>query len=119
MRRRTTAAVICVLVCLFLAACGEKDITAEEALSAIKKYCYSINPDLESIADSGEYPVYWDVQSADKDEIVVLFRSYTGALTRYYIDPVSGDAYVTEFMPGISADEERTGENLNVRDYLK
>ena len=115
---RKNATLICVLVCLLLTACGKNEITSEQALSAVQKYCYTVNPDLEAIVDSGEYPVYWDVSSVDKNEIVVLFRSYTGALTRYYIDPKSGDTYVTEFMPGISANEERTGESLNVRDYL-
>ena len=116
---KKTAMILCVVICVLFAGCGKKDITAEQALSAVQKYCCSVNPDLEAIADSGEYPVYWEISSAEKDEIVVVFRSYTGALTRYYIDPKSGDAYVTEFMPGISADEERTGESLNIRDYLE
>ena len=115
---RRTAIYICIVLCILFAGCGKKDITDEQALSAVQKYCYTVNPDLKAIADAGEYPVYWDISSADKDEIVVVFRSYSGALTRYYIEPKSGDAYVTEFMPGISADEERTGESLNVRDYL-
>lgn len=115
---RRTATVICILICLLLAACGKKDLTAEQALSAVQKYCYTVNPELEAIVESGEYPVCWDISSADKDEIVVVFRSYTGALTRYYIDPKSGDTYVTEFMHGISVEEERTGESLNVREYL-
>ena len=51
-------------------------------------------------------------------EIVVLYRSYTAAQTRYYIDSVTGDTYVTELVPGIIDDEQRTGETFNVRDYL-
>ena len=115
MRKR--AIVLCVLACLFLAACGKKTVTDEQALSAVKQYCYSSNPELERIESAGEYPVYWDVSSSDKQEIVVLFRSYTGALIRYYVNPSSGDVYVTEFMPGLSLDEERTGESFNVWDY--
>ncbi len=53
------------------------------------------------------------------DQIVVLFRSYTGALVRYYIDPASGETYVTEFVSGITPEEERTEETLNVKDYIK
>ena len=68
--------------------------------------------------NDGEHELYWDVQSSDDSEIVILFRSYTGALIRYYVDPVSGETFVTEFVPGITADEERTDESLNVRDYL-
>ena len=31
---------------------------------------------------------------------------------------VTGDAYVTELVPGIIDEETRSGETLNVRDYL-
>ena len=47
-----------------------------------------------------------------------MFRSYTGALIRYYIDPVSGETYVTEFVPGITSEEQRTEESFNARDFL-
>ncbi len=92
-------------------------ITDEQALSAIKDYCYASIPDLKSIEE--EYPVYWEIESSDGDQIVVLFRSYTGALVRYYIDPASGETYVTEFVSGITPEEERTEETLNVKDYIK
>ena len=82
------------------------------------RYCRAVNPDLESIEKAGEFPVYWEPELEGADEIVVLFRSYTGAQVRYYIDRASGDAYVTEFVPGITPEEARTGESLNVWDYL-
>ena len=94
-------------------------ISDDQAITAIKNYCHINNPDLENIEKEGEYPVYWEVQSSDENEIVVLFRSYTGAQIRYYIDPVSGDTYVTEFVPGITSEEEKTDEELNVKDYME
>jgi hypothetical protein len=94
------------------------NITDEQALAAIKNYCFINNPDLEGIINEGEYPVYWDISSSDENEIVVVFRSYTGAQNRYYIDPVSGDTYGTELVPGIIDEEQRTEEFFNVRDYL-
>ncbi|MBO7404916.1 MAG: hypothetical protein J6V24_08130, partial [Clostridia bacterium] len=100
-----------------LAAQGENRISEEQAISAVRQYCFSVDPGLESIVNSGEYPVYWDV-SPSENAIVVLFRSYTGAQIRYYVDPLTGDTYVTEFVPGITAAEERTAESLNVRDYI-
>ncbi len=115
---RKKAILLCLLVCVLLAGCGKKTLTEEQALTAVQNYCRISNPDLERIEKDGEYPVYWDVSSTDEHEIVVLFRSYTGAQIRYYIDPASGDTYVTEFVPGISAEEERTDERLNVWDYL-
>lgn len=98
----------------------EKLITIDDelALSAIKNYCHINNPDLKDIESAGEYPVSWEVSSSAEHEIVILFRSYTGALIRYYIDPVSGDTYVTEFVQGITDEEERTDESFNIRDYL-
>ena len=94
-------------------------ISDDQAITAIKNYCHISNPDLENIEKEGEYPVYWEVQSSDENEIVVLFRSYTGSQIRYYIDPVSGDTYVTEFVPGITSEEEKTDEELNVKDYME
>ena len=96
----------------------EANLTDKQAISAIKKYCYISNPDLERIVNAGEYPVDWKVLSSDERKVVVLFRSYTGAQIRYYIDRITGETYVTEFMPGVSSEEERTEESFNVRDYL-
>ena len=97
---------------------GEKMLSDEQALSAVRSYCYSRNPELEGIVNAGEYPAYWEISSSDEREIVVLFRSYTGSETRYYIDRAAGEAYTTEFVPGITPREERTEETINVWDYL-
>ena len=93
-------------------------LTEDQALNAIKNYCFIKNPDLKNMAESDEYTIYWDVTTNDANEIVVLYRSYTGAQIRYYIDPVSGAAYVTEFVQGITDGEQRSEESLNVREYL-
>ena len=92
-------------------------ITDDQALIAIKNYCYANIPDLKEMEKSNNYTINWEVVSSDEKEIVVLFRSYTGALVRYYIDVVSGDTYVTEFVEGIMDKEERTGESFNIKDY--
>ena len=97
---------------------GERAMSDEQALAAIERYCYHGNPDLKGIVDSGEYPVSWQVTEYSEEQIVVLFHSYTGADVRYYIDPVSGEAYVTEFVSGVTAEEQRTDETLNVWDYV-
>ncbi len=91
-------------------------ITDEKALEAVRNYCIAKNPDLKEAAGSGD--VYWEISSGDEKEAVVLFRSYTAALVRYYIDRATGETYVTEFVPGITPEEERTDESFNVRDYL-
>lgn len=93
-------------------------LTDELALSAVMNYCCSENPDLQSIVDAGEYPAYWEIVSSDAQQVVVLFRSYTGALVRYYIDRGTGDASVTEFVPGITPEEMPSEQSLNVWDYV-
>ena len=97
---------------------SDETLTDDQAVTAIKNYCYKNNLDLENIVNEGEYQVYWEISSSDDNEIVVLYRSYTSAEIRYYIDRNSGETYVTEFMPGISDEEERTDESFNVREYL-
>ena len=64
----------------------EQIITDEQALNAIKNYCFANNPDLKEMIGEDEYTLYWEIESSDDSEIVVLYRSYTGALVRYYID---------------------------------
>ena len=105
--------------CLSLAS-EDKDerLTDEQILSAIRNYCYGVDPELEDIVNDGEYPVYWEIESGNENETVILFRSYTGALIRYHVDPVSGETYVTESVPGITEGEERTGEIFDIRPYL-
>ncbi len=93
-------------------------ITNDQALEAIRNYCIQSNPDLEEMVNSDEYTIYWDIESSDENRIVVLYRSYTAALIRYYIDPTTGETYVTEFVPGITEEEERTDESFNLKDYI-
>ena len=97
---------------------AEEMLSDEQALSAVRSYCCIMNPDLEAIVKSEEYPVYWEISSSDEQETVVLFRSYTGAQIRYYIDRITGNTYVTEYVPGITPEEQRSGESFNIRDYF-
>ncbi len=96
-----------------------QQITEEQALGAIRNYCLENNPDLEDMLGSEDYTIYFDVSTNEEGRIVVLYRSYTGAQVRYYIDPDSGETYVTEFVPGITEEEERTDETLNVKDHME
>lgn len=97
---------------------GTSELTEEQAVAAIQKYCYSTNPELEDMVKAEEYPIYWDISSSDESEIVVVYRSYTGSINRYYIDRSTGETYVTEFVPGITEEEQRTEESLNVWEYV-
>ncbi len=97
---------------------AEGKLSNDQALEAIRNYCIANNPDLEGMSDSDDYTLYWDVSTSDAGETVVLYRSYTGAQIRYYIDPDSGETYVTELVPGIIDEEQKTDESFNAREYL-
>ena len=122
--KRVLMTVLALAIVFGLAACGKKSepasdaITGEQALAAVKKYCMSENPNLEAMVNSGEYTIEWKVESENEKQIVVLYRSYTAAQVRYYIDPVSGYTYITEFMPGITEEEETKDETFNIKDYM-
>ena len=93
-------------------------ITDDAALSAIQNLCLEENPGIVDYLAEGEVPLYWVVESSDNKQIVVLYRSYTGSQTRYYIDRVSGETYVTDLVPGIIDEETENGQTFNVRDYI-
>ena len=94
-------------------------ITEEQATQAIHDYCIESFPDLANMEGSDDYTLYWESSTNENGEIVVLYRSYTGALIRYYVNPETGETYVTEQVPGIIDEEQRTEETLNVKDYIK
>ena len=97
---------------------GGETLSNEEALSAVRAYCLDADPELESIVEAEEYPVYWMVETSSEQQVVVLYRSYTGAEIRYYVDRATGETTVTDFVPGIMNAEQPSEERLNVRDYL-
>lgn len=122
-KRIKTAIIVLLLFVLAAAFCGcgkknEEVLSDEVAISAIKNYCCMANPDLEEILNDEEYPVYWEIFSSDENEIVVLFRSYTGAQNKFYIDRATGDTYVTEFVPGITTEEQKTDISFDINELI-
>ncbi|MBR1669394.1 MAG: hypothetical protein IJ695_01725 [Butyrivibrio sp.] len=85
-------------------------ISEQQALDAVRNYY--------GAEDASEEGAYWDVSTIETGEIVVLYRSYTGSINRYYVDVNTGDTYVTEQVPGIIDDEQKNGETFNVKDYM-
>ncbi len=94
------------------------NLTKEQALTAVKNYCYSIQPNIEKLDKSDKYTVNFEVESYSDDEIVVLYTAQTGEEVRFYVDPVSGDAEITAFIPGESTQEEPSDEIIHLRDYV-
>jgi len=88
-------------------------LTDEMVFDAIHNYCVIENPENASLdADS------WEIVSSDDSQVVVLFRAYTGAEIRYYVDRVTGDTYVTEFVSGIMDEEQMSDVTLNAREHI-
>ncbi len=94
-------------------------LTDDAILKAVANYCSTVNPDLKEIIENGEYDAYFEIESTDDNQVVVLYRSYTAAIVRYYVDRATGHTYVTEFVSGITPEEERTEESFNVNDYIQ
>ncbi|MCR5558486.1 MAG: hypothetical protein K6F75_13115 [Butyrivibrio sp.] len=93
-------------------------ITEDQAYVAVINYNEAIGSGIDGEINSEGYTEYWDVSTNEDNKIVVLYRSYTGAQIRYYVDPISGETYVTELVPGIIDEEQENGEKFNARDYL-
>ncbi len=90
-------------------------ITQDQAMDAVLNYFKADFPDYEIDSEHGEY---WEVVPGDNGEIKVIHKSYTGAFNFYYVDPATGETYVTELVPGIIDEEQKTGETFNVNDYM-
>ena len=126
MKKTVFAVVLCAVI--LLSACGGKKqentdiapqpLSKEQAYDAVLKYNKAIGSGIDDEINSDGYTEYWDVSTNDDGLIVVLYRSYTAAQIRYYVDPVSGETYVTELVPGIIDEEQKTEETFNARDYL-
>jgi len=90
-------------------------ITQDQVMDAVLNYFKADFPDYEIDSEHGEY---WEVVPGDNGEIKVIHKSYTGAFNFYYVDPATGETYVTELVPGIIDEEQKTGETFNVNDYM-
>ncbi len=93
-------------------------LTEEQAYDAVINYNKTIGSGYDEEVNSEGYLEYWDVSTNENGEIVVLYRSYTGAQIRYYVNSITGDTYVTELVPGIIDEEQKTDETFNIRDYM-
>ena len=95
----------------------KKELTDDQANAAVWNYLCSENPEYADY--DGDAPCYTAVTSEEgADEIIVDFRSYTGAHEYFYIDRATGDTHSTEFVPGIIDEEEDTGLRINLWDYV-
>ena len=90
-------------------------ISAQMAYEGVSNYCH--NEFDWSVAQ--ENPAIMYVAMADSTDSVykVVFRSYTGAFTYFYVDKASGSTRMVEFVPALNIESE--AGSINLRDYLK
>ena len=94
-----------------------KPLTDEEAMTGFTNYLYFKIKNLQKILDEDKVPCTWGIASSNKNEIMIMFKSNTGALLRYHINRNTGKAYVTQYSV-ISNSFYRTKETVNIRSYI-
>lgn len=94
-----------------------KPLTDDEALTGFTNYLYFKIKNLQKILDEDKVPCTWGIASSDQKEIMIMFKSNTGALLRYHINRSTGKTYVTQYSVRTNS-YYRTKEKLNVREYI-
>ena len=91
----------------------------DTALRAIENYLAEYNESMYEMLKNEEYGVADGVYTTEDETIVVWLRTYTGAYVNYYIDPLSGETYVTETSPLTeNTVETPLDETLNAWEYV-
>lgn len=94
-----------------------KPLTDEQALEGFENYLYFKIKNLQQILDEDKIPCTWGIATSSKNEIMIMFKSHTGALLRYHINRNTGKTYVTQYAIETNS-YYRTRETLNVREYI-
>ena len=69
--------------------------------------------------DPNEHVFYWNIEGETNSEYTILFRSYTGSMSYFYIDVNTGNVTLVEEPPSDSIDDVQTSENaFNIWDYI-
>lgn len=96
----------------------DSGLTSYMACKAVEKYCREQNPSLNDM-DPNEHVFYWNIEGETNSEYTILFRSYTGSMSYFYIDVNTGDVTLVEEPPSDSIDDVQTYENaFNIWDYI-
>lgn len=90
------------------------NITAEMAYEGINNYCHS-NYDW-SVAEENPSMMYVAMGDETETEYKVIFRSYTGAFTYFYVNKSNGTTRMVEYVPALDIESE--AGTINLSDYL-
>ncbi len=89
-------------------------ITAEMAYEGVSNYCHQEYD--WSIAEENPTIMYVAMGEETDSAYQVIFRSYTGALTYFYVNKESGSTRMVEYVPMF--DIENEAGSISLQDYL-
>ena len=112
-----------VFVVLFLCSCHNSktgsmqstEITAEMAYEGVNNYCHSQFD--WSIAEENPSIMYVTMGEETDSTYQVIFRSYTAAITYFYVNKANGSTRMVEQVPALNIENE--AGTINLFDYLK
>ncbi|SEA61762.1 hypothetical protein SAMN05216349_11924 [Oribacterium sp. KHPX15] len=92
-------------------------LTDSQALDAFENYLDEEWPTIKDLRENGNCAC-WALASSDDNQIVIAFRSYTGASASYYIDRYTGETLYRfeRLLDGTPV--ENPFEKMNIWDYV-
>lgn len=92
---------------------SESGITKEMAYEGVKKYC-QVTYNLNMEEDSSN--TYLTMGEETEKEYNVTYRSYTGAMTYFYVDKLSGTTRIVEYFPTLDIESE--AGTIDLKEYI-
>lgn len=93
---------------------AKEKITKEIAYNGVNNYCHQ-NFDW-SIAKENPDMMYVEMGEETDTEYQVIFRSYTGSFTYFYVNKSDGKTRIVEYVPALDIKEE--AGTINIFDYI-
>ena len=111
-------AFVFILALVLLSACKGKNepqgISKDMAYEGVYNYCQSVYD--WSIAEDNPDIMYLEMGEETEKEYQVIFRSYTGSFVYFYVDKLSGNTRLVEYVPSLEIEEE--AGTINLYEYL-
>ena len=90
-------------------------ITKEMAYNGVNNYCHQ-NFDWD-IAKENPDTMYVEMGEDTDTEYQVIFRSYTGSITYFYVNKSDGNTKIVEHVPAL--DIKKESGTINIFDYIE
>lgn len=91
------------------------NITADMAYEGVSNYCHSAYD--WSMAEENPSIMSLTMGEETESEYQVIFRSYTGAVVRFYVDKTSGTTRMVEQVPTLGVENE--AGTIDIFDYIE